>query len=234
MTRRKLIAVLGVLSVGTIRATVATAALAQEAQARPSLAIADVAVTPSGWTLPPPQLSSTIIELMMSELVSSERFHLYDGQWLVPESEAGGHADLSRLRAAAAERHVDYLVLGRLTTFTSEHKKKGFGGVLPVPFLLGGFSHDQSQLKVTIAFRIVDVRSGEIVASASGDGIGVRRATAGGGLGIVHGLPIGAIGGTAHAPSPRDAMLDEAVRQAVHAAAQDLSRRSLPLASVQH
>src|SRR3954469_14071809 len=106
MRRRKLV---GLLIVGMLRVTIATVATAQEAVARPSLAIADVAVAPGGWTLPPPQLSATIVDLMLNELVSSQRFHVYDGQWLVPENEAGGHVDLERLRAAATERHVDYL-----------------------------------------------------------------------------------------------------------------------------
>src|SRR3954452_15719429 len=170
MTRR----MIGMLVVGMIRVTVATGAMAQDAQARPSVAIADVAISPGGWTLPPPQLSSTIVELMMNELESSHRFHLYDGQWLVPEPDAGGPVNLERLRAAAAERHVDYLVLGRLTGFSTEQNKKGFGGAVPVPFILGGFSRDQTQLRVSIGFRIVDVRTGEIVASAAGDGIGRR------------------------------------------------------------
>lgn len=229
MTRR----LIGALVVGIIRVTVATGAMAQDAAARPSVAIADVAITPGGWTLPPPQLSGTIVELLMNELVSSQRFHLYDGQWLVPESEAGGRVNLERLRAAAAERRVDYLVLGRLTGFSSESKKKGFGAVLPVPFALGGFSRDQAQLRVSMAFRLVDVRTGEIVASVSGDGIGRRRATAIGGLGVVHGLPLGALAGAARAHSARDAMLDEAVRMAVHNAALALAQRSLPSVSGQ-
>jgi len=224
---RKLVAA---LMVGIVRVTVASGAMAQEAQARPSIAIADVAITPGGWTLPPPQLSGTIIELLMNELESSRRFHLYDGQWLVPESEANGHVNLERLRAAASERHVDYLVLGRLTGFSSEEQRKRFGGAIPVPFLLGGFSRDHAQLRVSMAFRIVEVRTGEIVSSASGDGIGHRRATAAGGLGLVHGIPVGAIAGAARARSARDAMLDEAVRMAVHNAALELAHRVLPVA----
>jgi curli biogenesis system outer membrane secretion channel CsgG len=229
MTRR----LIGVLVVGLIRISVASVALAQNADARPAVAIADVAVAPGGWTLPPPELSATIVELMMNELVSSQRFHLYDGQWLVPESEAGGHVDLQRLRAAAVERRVDFIVLGRLTAFSSEQQKKGFGGVLPTPFAIGGFSRNRAQLKVSMSFRVVDVRSGEVVASVSGDGIGHRRATALGGLGVVHGLPIGFIAAAARAHSARDAMLDEAVRMAVHGAALELEQRALPIVSVQ-
>jgi curli biogenesis system outer membrane secretion channel CsgG len=220
MRRRKLV---GLLIVGMLRVTIATVATAQEAVAKPSLAIADVAVAPGGWTLPPPQLSSAIIELMMNELVSSEKFHVYDGQWLVPEQEAG-RANLERLRAVAADRHVDYVVLGSLNGFSAEQKKKRLGGVLPTPIFLGGFSRQQQELRVSMTFRIVDVRSGEVVATASGDGLGTRRGTSLGGGGIVHGLPLGLIAGVARAAAPRDAMLDEAVKQAVQRAALALAQ----------
>ena len=227
MTRRQLA---GLAVVTILRVTLATGATAQEAQARPSIAIADVAIAPGGWTLPPPQLSSAIIELMMSELVSSEKFRVYDGHWLVPEQEAG-RANLERLRAAATERNVDYVVVGSLTGFSSEQKKKRFGGVFPKPFLLGGFGRHQDQLRVTMTFRIVDVQTGEIVATASGDGLGTRKGTSVGGVGIVKGLPVGALIGAARAASARDAMLDEAVRQAVRSAALALSVSSPRLAA---
>lgn len=226
MTRSRLI---GALAIGLIRVTVATGVMAQEAAARPSVAIAGVAVTPGGWTLPPPQLSATIIEMMMGELVASQRFHVYDGQWLVPEAE-DGRVNLERLRAAATERRVDYVVLGSLTAFSTENKKKRFGGLIPTPFLLGGVSKQQAQLRVELTFRIVDVRTGEIVATATGQGMGVRRAVgvaAGGIVGRTLPLPVGAFAAT-KLPSARDAMLDEAVKQAVHNAALELAQRALP------
>jgi curli biogenesis system outer membrane secretion channel CsgG len=223
MRRRRL---LGALMVGIIRVTVATGAMAQDAVARPSIAIADVDVTPGGWTLPPPQLSGAIIGLMMNELVASQRFHLYDGQWLVPESEAGGPVNLERLRAAATERRVDYVVLGRLTAFSTERKTKRFGAGIPVPFVFAGVSRDQTQLRVSMTFRIVDVRTGEIVASVTGEGVGQRRATAGGGV-VAGGLPIGGMAGAVRAHSARDAMLDEAVTLAVRSAATSLARAQL-------
>jgi curli biogenesis system outer membrane secretion channel CsgG len=220
MTRRRLA---GLAVVTVFRVTLATGAVAQEAQARPAVAIADVAIAPGGWTLPPPQLSSAIIEMMMSELVSSERFRVYDGHWLVPEREAG-RADIDRLRAAAAERNVDYVVIGSLNEFSTEQKKKRFGGIFPKPFLLGGLSRQQDQLRVSMTFRIVDVQTGEIAATASGDGLGIRRGTSVGGGGIVRGLPVGAVIGAARAVSTRDAMLNEAVHQAVHNAALALTQ----------
>jgi curli biogenesis system outer membrane secretion channel CsgG len=224
MNRRLL--VLALVSLGRLAAITPIVA-AQEATARPSLAVADVAISPGSWTLPPPQLSATIIELLMGELVASQRFHVYDGQWLVPESEAG-HANLDRLRAAAAESHVDYVVLGSLTAFSTEHKKKGVGGAVPLPFFLGGFSRQQAQLRVSMTFRIVDVRTGEVVSSASGDGLGTRRATGLAAGGFIHGLPVGVLAG-AKLPQARDAMLNEAVRQAVHAAAAALTQTASSL-----
>jgi curli biogenesis system outer membrane secretion channel CsgG len=232
MTRSKLI---GLIVVGLIRVTLATAALAQEAQARPSVAIADVAITPGGWTLPPPQLSAAIIEMMMGELVASERFHVYDGQWLVPESEAGGPLSLERVRAAAMERRMDFVVVGSLTAFSTENKKKKFGGLVPTPFLLGGVTRQQAQLRVELAFRMVDVRTGEVIASVFGQGMGIRRATgvaAGGIVGRGLPLPVGAFA-VAALPAARDAMLDEAVKQAVHNAALELVRRSPTIVSGQ-
>jgi len=217
MTRKLMAAAL----VAGVRVIVATTGFAQEASARPAVAVADVTVAPGGWTLPPPQLSATIIELLVSDLVSSQRFHVYDGQWLVPEAEIG-HANLQRLRAAAAEKNVDYIVVGAVTAFSSEQKGRRFGGLFPKPFVAGGFSRDRSQLHVGMTLRIVDVKTGEIVSSVSGDGIGLRRSTGFGGLGVVHGLPVGALVSAARASHARDAMLDEALRSAVHSAAQAL------------
>jgi len=227
MRRRKLI---GLVLVGLVRITIATAATAQDAAARPAVAIADVAIASGGWTLPPAQLSSTIIEMMMSELVSAERFRVYDGQWLVPEAAIGA-ATIEQLRGAATDRHVDYLVLGSVTAFSAEHKNKRAGGIVPLPFLLGGVSKQQALLRLALTFRIVDVRTGEVVATANGEGVGIRRATNVGAGGIIaHGLPVGALVG-AKLPAARDAMLDEAVKNAVHSAAVALSTAAANLSS---
>ena len=139
----------------------------------------DIAVTPGGWTLPPPQLGATIIELLVGELVSSQRFHVYDGQWLVPESEADGHVNLTRLREAAASRHVDYLVLGSVTAFSTAQSRSRTGGVLPKPLMAGAFSRQQMQMAVGMTFRIVDVRTGEVVTTATAKGLRsvIRRAS---------------------------------------------------------
>lgn len=224
MTRRR--ALLSVVSVATIRLAAVGVVAAQEMAVRPSIAIADVAVTPGSSTLPPAHIGGTIVELMMAQLVASQRFQVYDGQWLVPTDEAG-HPNLVRLRAAAAEHNVDYLVLGRVTAFDTDQKKRRLGGLLPKPLLLGALTRDYSQVRIGLSFRLVEVRTGEIVATASGDGVSTRRGLKIGGGGLVKGLPVGALVSTTRAALPRDAMLSEALIRAVQWASKGLVTATL-------
>ena len=213
-------------SVLVIRLVAVGVVAAQEIAVRPSIAVADVAITPGGTTLPPAHIGGTIVELLMGELVNSQRFQVYDGQWLLPTDETG-RPNLARLRAAAAEHKVDYLVLGSVTAFDTDQKKKRFGGLLPTPFLLAAVTRDHSIVRIGMAFRMVDVRSGEIVATSSGDGVSTRRGLRIGAGGFVKGLPVGALGSTARASLPRDSMLSEALIRAVHWAAKGLTTASL-------
>jgi len=210
-----------------VLAALTSTAFAQESSDRPNIAIARVQIAQSGWTLPPPQVGAAVVDMMMTELVGAARFHVYDGQWLVPNETSG--ASLEPLRAAAAVRHVDYLVVGTLTAFSTEQNRRRFGGLLPRPLFLGGVNRQQTSLRVSLSFRLVDVRTGEIVTSVIGDGYSRRRATGLGGLGVVHGLPVGALVSAAAATTARDAMLNDALRQAVHAAAVGLSTTTVNL-----
>lgn len=218
MTRRALVSL---ASVFLIRLAAVGVVAAQEIAVRPSLAIADVAITPGGSMLPPAHIGNTIVELLMGELVKSQRFQVYDGQWLVPTDEVG-RPNLAQLRTAAAEHNVDYLVLGSVTAFDTDQKKKRFGGLLPKPLLLGAFTRDHSIVRIGVSFRIVDVRTGEIVATASGDGVSTRRGLSIGAGGLIKGLPVGALSGSTRAALPRDAMLSEALIRAVDWAARSL------------
>src|SRR5690348_17154819 len=152
-------------------------ASAQEARdPRPSIAIADVAVNPGGYMLAPPQLGPVIVDLLVNELTSSRQFHVYDRQWLVPQTDRNGRMNLDRLRGAAEERHVDYLVLGTVTSFSMQRGGHGGGALLPKPFpVAGGLSRRRADLAIDLALRIVDVRTGEIVSSANGSGTSTRK-----------------------------------------------------------
>ena len=223
MTGRALFSLASVFAIRLIGVGVV---MAQEVAIRPSIAIADVAITPGSSTLPPPHIAGTIVELMMAQLVASQRFQVYDGQWLVPTDDAG-QPNLAQLRAAAAEHNVDYLLLGRVTAFDTDHKKRRFGGLLPKPRLLGALTRDYSHVRLGLSFRLVDVRTGEIVSTASGDGVSTRRGLKIGGGGLVKGLPIGVLSSTTRAVLPRDAMLSEALIRAVQWAAKGLVTATL-------
>lgn len=220
-------ALFSLASVFAIRLVAVGVVTAQEVAIRPSIAIADVAITPGSSTLPPAHIGGAIVELMMAQLVASQRFQVYDGQWLVPTDHAG-HPNLAQLRAAAAEHNVDYLVLGRVTAFDTDQKKRRFGGLLPKPLLLGALTRDYSQVRIGLSFRLVDVRTGEIVSTASGDGVSTRRGLKIGGGGLVKGLPVGALVTTTRAALPRDSMLHEALIRAVQWAAKGLVTATLP------
>jgi curli biogenesis system outer membrane secretion channel CsgG len=188
----------------------------------PRVAIADFEVTPSGSMLPPPQLGATLAQLMLHRLVAATQFHVYDPQFL----RAAGSASRSRqaeaaLRADAREAGVDYLVLGSVTQFSMEQKQRGFGGGGLIHHLpIGGLGGRQtSSLCLSIVVRVVDVRTGEVVTTATGIGDGRRsRVTAGA---LAAALPI--VGGFSRGSSnSRDAQLAEATRQAVDAASTSL------------
>ena len=197
-------------------------AAAAQPRELPRVAIADFEVTPSGSMLPPPQLGVTLAQLMLHRLVAATQFHVYDPQFL----RAAGSASRSRqaeaaLRADAREAGVDYLVLGAVTQFSMEQKQRGFGGGglihgLPIG-ALGG--RQTSSLCVSLVVRVVDVRTGEVVTTATGIGDGKRSRVTAGALAAV--LPI--IGGFSRGSSnARDAQLAEATRQAVDAASAGL------------
>jgi curli biogenesis system outer membrane secretion channel CsgG len=185
----------------------------------PRIAIADFEVVPSGSTLPPPHLGTMMAQLMLHRLVDATLFHAYDPQFLRSAASASRSRQAEdALRADAGDAGVDYLVLGSVTQFSMEQKQRGFGGGglihgLPIG-AIGG--RQTSSLCISIMVRVIDVRTGEVVTTATGIGDGRRsRVTAGA---LAAALPI--VGGFSQGSSnARDAQLAEATRQAVDAAA---------------
>ena len=197
-----------------------TAAVPAAAQSPdlPRVAIADFYVTPSGSMLPPPNLGATMAQLMLHRLVDATRFHVFDPQFLRDASSASRSRQAEEtLRADAREAGVDYLVLGAVTQFSMEQKRRGFGGVGLIHGLpIGGLGGRQtSSLCLSIVVRVVDVRTGEVVTTATGTGAGRRAGVTAGALAAM--LPVA--GGLSRGSSnSRDAQLSEATRQAVDAA----------------
>ena len=192
----------------------------QGAEDRPTIAIVSFEAAQGGWTLPPPQLGETIAQLLLDRLVTAGVFRVMDGEWLqygVPEA---GSRRLEVLRTNAQGAGVDYLVFGAITGFSNERRNRTVGGAgFKLP-LVGGLRREKNELAVAILTRVVDVRTGEVLVTTSGEGSGVRRRVGVAALGLV-GAPVDALvsGGSSRA---RDAQLDEAVQAAVQSAADAL------------
>jgi len=198
-----------------------SARAADDVAHRPRVAVVDFDATPGGWTLPPPQLGTTVAELLLDNLVGVAPFHLLDGRWLSSGASASNRDEATQaLRENARRSGVDYLIVGSITRFSNEqrHRTVGGGG-FRVP-LAGGVRRERNEIVVSILAKVVDVRSGEVVATITAQGAGTRRTLRLGALGLLR-----AAGGavvSSGSSSSRDAQLDEAVREAVATAAQGL------------
>jgi Curli production assembly/transport component CsgG len=191
------------------------------AQHRPQLAVVAFDATPGGWTVPPPHVGATIAELMLDQLMALGSYQIVDGQWLEPDGQGSrDRAAMARLLSNAEESGVDFVLLGSVTRLTSEKRHRGLGGAgFRLPFL-GGGRRDRQELVVSLAVRIVEVRTGLIVASALGQGSSSRSNLALGGLGLCRGG--GAAGYSAGSSGARDALLAEAIQRSVAEAAEGL------------
>jgi curli biogenesis system outer membrane secretion channel CsgG len=112
---------------------------------------------------------------------------------------------------------VKYLVVGSVTKFGTEQSSKGFsGGGFGGAFGVGQVGMSKGKANVAITARIIDTSTGEIMASAKGDGTSKRSGFLLGGAGAGGG---GAgIGGVSFGSSDfRDTILGEATETAVKA-----------------
>lgn len=186
---------------------------------RPTIAIVEFETTPAGTVVPPPQLGVTLADLMLDKLVASGRFRVLDGRWLQSMSPQRRASDFEALRANAEAAGVDYLVLGSVTRFSTENRRRGVGAAALFKPLLGGYRRQKTELVLAITLRIVDVRSGEVRTSVSAQGTSGRRNLALGGLGLKPGFA-GALVNAAG--TFRDSLLDEAMQRVVATAAAGL------------
>jgi hypothetical protein len=194
---------------------------ADDSARRPRVAIVDFDATPGGWTLPPPQLGATVAQLLLDKLVGVAPFHIFDGRFLsYGGSPSDRHEPIQALRENARRAGVEYLIVGSITRFSNEQRRRtAGGGGFRVP-VVGGYRRESNEMAVSILASVVDVRSGEVVATVTGQGHGTRRKIGLGALGFLR-----AAGGAAvssGSSSSRDAQLDEAINAAVSSAAQAL------------
>lgn len=199
---------------------------------RAQLAIVAFDATASGWTLPPPRIGETVAELMLDQLGSLGTYQIVDGQWLEPAGQGSrDEAAMTRLLTSAERSGVDYVVLGSITRFSNEKRHRRLGGAAFVLPLLGGGVRERHELVVSLMARIVDVRTGRVVATATADGSASRTRRSLGGLSPFR---RGGIGGfSSGSASAREALLAEAIRAAVAEAARQLMARAPVLPTVE-
>jgi curli biogenesis system outer membrane secretion channel CsgG len=177
--------------------------------ARPSVTVADFATDRTTW-MPPPGLGQTLAELLTDRLVAAGTLRIKDREWLVTASEPGNRIPLDVLVERAAGASVDFLVVGAVTRLSTETRSSTSGGILPVKLLGALVRRQKVERVVGLAVRVIDVRTGDVVATAIAEGAASRKGTAVGGLAgpAVAGRRTSVTGGA-------DVLLDRAVQDAV-------------------
>jgi curli biogenesis system outer membrane secretion channel CsgG len=201
------------------------------AQTRPTVAILDFDFgTIQQWWSGNWDIGKGIADLIVDELVNDGSYRIIERKRLdailaeqnFSNSERADPAakDVARIGKALG---VKYLIVGSITKFGTEDKgtKVDAGAFGGGKFGLGKVGTSKGKATVAITARVIDTSTGEIMASAKGDGISSRSGLLLGGGG--GGGGIGAGGDVAMGSSNyRETILGEATDQAVKAVSQKL------------
>jgi curli biogenesis system outer membrane secretion channel CsgG len=188
---------------------------------RPVLTVLDFETRRTGW-VPPPQLGATLADLLGEKLVASGEYRVFDRQWLGDAAMAGQMPAPPQLRDQALLAGVDYLVVGSVMRFSNETRNRTFGGAGLVPLGVGSRKLE-SDAVIGLTIRVIDARTGELVTSTTSQGKATRKKRSLGLLSLIAGHA-GVGGFSTSAVGSREAMLDEALQQAVEQAGALLAR----------
>lgn len=169
-----------------------------------------------------------IADMLVDELVNDGSFRVIERKRLdillaEQNLSASERADPSARTIAQIGKllGVKYLVTGSITKFGTEQSSKSVGGGgFGAKYGVGSVGTSKGKASVAITARIVDTTTGEIVASAKGDGTSKRSGLmlSGGGGGGVSGVGHLAFGSSDF----RDTIIGEATDAAVKATAAKL------------
>ena len=186
---------------------------------RPTLTVADFETDRTGW-MPPPRLGATLAEQLTDRLVTAGAYRVMDRAWLTSSTSESGFIPLPVLIERAQGHGVDYLVVGSVTRLSIEKNSSTRGGIVPIPFVGGLFTKKRTESAIGLTIRLIDVRTGEVVATSVTQGDATHQTKAGGGIVVVGPVPIvGGAGGGGSTTGHLDRLLDTAVQKAVTAAA---------------
>lgn len=209
----------GTLTLMTVLLTSPATVPQPAAPIRPTLTVADFETDRTGW-MPPPRLGTTLAEQLTDRLVGAGVYRVMDRAWLASATGDAGFIPLPVLIERAQGHGVDYLVVGSVTRLSIEDNSSTRGGVVPIPFVGGLFKKKKTESVIGLTVRLIDVRTGEVVAASVAQGDAMHQTRSGGGIAIVGVVPIGGgAGGGSSSTGHLDRLLDTAVQEAVTAAA---------------
>jgi curli biogenesis system outer membrane secretion channel CsgG len=194
---------------------------------RPVVSVIDFDTERTAWA-PPPQLGATLADVLADRLVQSGQYRVLDREFLGAPPEDGRRPPLDILRECATRAGVQYLVVGSVTMFSIENKQKSAGGILGgigagllhLPFV-GGLNSKSAKSAIALTIRVIDVKTGEIAATATGQGTSSRTNLSLGGLSAITKV-VGAGGYSSTTTGSHAAQLDEALQQAITAVGQEI------------
>ena len=191
---------------------------------RPSIAVLSFDYgTIQRWWDGNQDIGEGISDLIVDELVNDGSFRVIERKRLntllaEQDFQASDRVDPSaKLAKIGKMLGVKYVVAGSVTKFGTEKSSKGVGlGGYGSGFGIGAVGTSKGKANVAITARIIDVETGEIMASAKGDGTSKRSGFLLGGAGGGSG---GGGGGMINfgASDFRDTILGEATEAAVKA-----------------
>ncbi|HUL74154.1 MAG TPA: CsgG/HfaB family protein [Vicinamibacterales bacterium] len=200
------------LAVGAVRAQ-------EPAPAKPTMTVADFDTDRTGW-MPPPRLGTTIAELLTDRLVAAGPYRMMDRQWLASAPDDRSHIPFAALIERAANAGVDYLIAGSVTRLSIEEHSSTVGGAVPLPIVGGLFHKHKTESVIGLTIRVIDVHSGEVVATSTAERGATQQNSAGGGFAVVGHVPLPVFGaGGSSSTGFQDRLLDSAMQEAVTAAA---------------
>jgi curli biogenesis system outer membrane secretion channel CsgG len=212
-----------VWAVALVALTTASATPAAAQSNRPTVAVLSFEYgTLQRWWVGTQDIGEGISDLIVDELVNDGSFRVIERKRLdailaEQNFSASERADPSAKTVAQIGKAlgVKYLIVGSVTKFGTEQSNRSFGGGgFGSAFGVGQVGTSKGKANVAITARIIDTSTGEIMASAKGDGTSKRSGFLLGGAGGGGG---GAGGGhiAFGASDFKDTILGEATEAAV-------------------
>jgi curli biogenesis system outer membrane secretion channel CsgG len=162
----------------------ASPAEAQARSSRPTVAVLDLDFAAvQRWWEGNWDVGKGVADLIVDELVNDGTYRIIERKRLdaILAEQNFSNSDRAEPDAATVAKMgkmlgVKYLMVGSLTKFGTENKKVGIGGGGWGGGILGGAKVGTSKGKANVAvtMRIIDTSTGEILASAKGEGISSR------------------------------------------------------------